>query len=460
MAFTALHPAAGRIDATQPDLGAGLDWGQVYRVRPRVPLTCPECGWGVHAKHSPRRVRYFAHDAGRPPSCELSNESWEHHMLKLELASAIRAAGWYAELEVAAADGSWRADVMASAPDGTRRMAWEAQLSQITIEDIRARTARYRAEGIAVCWVSPRRRAPQWIGAVPAVRVRHPGDTGPWMVDDGIAGFDFAAGGWAVREEELPQFVRWAVLGQLAPARSLPRYQRVTRLVGEEYWTFCRDRWWTSQQSVRAQTEHEQMRQRQEKAKQERAAREQARKEAAARRQAEREAVERQRRAEEARRRRKVQEAEHRLRMEELRRLRAEQEERRAREAAEQKEKERQALEMAKTWWARLSRQQIDELFAAVADRAWHEEHLRVSIPEKPSIAVCFAYGVPLHSQGRFQSLYGIVRPCPALVSLSPQLSFQRVFVRNAQEARELGEVLTGRITHFDLPDHEQLPLC
>ncbi|MEK8141670.1 hypothetical protein NKH18_00825 [Streptomyces sp. M10(2022)] len=35
-------------------------------------------------------------------------------MLKLEMAAAIRDAGWFAELEVPAADGSWRADVMAT----------------------------------------------------------------------------------------------------------------------------------------------------------------------------------------------------------------------------------------------------------------------------------------------------------------------------------------------------------
>ncbi|MET8270745.1 hypothetical protein [Streptomyces sp. NPDC005096] len=52
------------------------------------------------------------------------------------------------------------------------------------------------------------------------------------------------------------------------------------------------------------------------------------------------------------------------------------------------------------------------------------------------------------------------MRPCPDLVSLSPQLSYHRVFVRNAQEAHELSGMLTGRITHFDLPEHEQLSLC
>ncbi|MEU8765026.1 hypothetical protein [Streptomyces sp. NPDC048659] len=65
MPFTAVHPDASRIDATQPDLGRGLEWAQIDNP---CPLTCPECRWGVHAKLSPRRrVPYFAHDPGRPP---------------------------------------------------------------------------------------------------------------------------------------------------------------------------------------------------------------------------------------------------------------------------------------------------------------------------------------------------------------------------------------------------------
>ncbi|MGW3558153.1 competence protein CoiA family protein [Streptomyces sp. NPDC000963] len=145
MPFTALHPDLGRLDATLPDLGRGMAWGQVHKVRPRVPLVCPECAWGVHPKVSGSGVRFFCHDPNRPASCELSNELWEHHMLKLEMAGAIRAAGWFAALEVPAEDGSWRADVM----------AWEAQLSPITLEDIEARTGRYAEEDIRVCWVYP-----------------------------------------------------------------------------------------------------------------------------------------------------------------------------------------------------------------------------------------------------------------------------------------------------------------
>jgi hypothetical protein len=155
MPFTAPHPELGRLDSTLPDLGHDLERGQIHKVHPRVPLTCPDCSWTLHAKVSRRGVRYFCRDRDRPPSCELLNESWEHHMLKLEMAGAIRATGWFAALEVPAEDGSWRADVMAASVGGTRRMAWEAQLSPITVEDIAARTDRYAAEGIRVCWVYP-----------------------------------------------------------------------------------------------------------------------------------------------------------------------------------------------------------------------------------------------------------------------------------------------------------------
>ncbi|SFY44908.1 hypothetical protein OH786_00140 [Streptomyces atratus] len=63
----------------------------------------------------------------RDASAQLRRNTDSRLLGKLEMAGAIRAAGWFAELEVAAADGSWRADVMATSPDGERRMAWEAQ---------------------------------------------------------------------------------------------------------------------------------------------------------------------------------------------------------------------------------------------------------------------------------------------------------------------------------------------
>jgi competence protein CoiA len=84
------------------DLGCGHDWADIHRVR-GVELTCPECGGRVFARVSQYRARHFYHQV-RPPDCELTNESPEHHLLELELELelelAARAAGWHAELEV------------------------------------------------------------------------------------------------------------------------------------------------------------------------------------------------------------------------------------------------------------------------------------------------------------------------------------------------------------------------
>lgn len=489
MPFIALHPEVGRIDATQPDLGAGLAWSQVYKVSPRVPLTCPECTWGVHAKHSPKRVRYFCHDGGRPPECLLANESWEHHMLKLEMAGAIRAAGWYAELEVAAADGSWRADVMASSPDGTQRIAWEAQLSPITVEDIQARTDRYAAEEVAVCWVSPQKKPPVWLGAVPSVRVRVPERSAEtWVVDDGLGGF--ASSTWFFRETQLAQFVKWVVRGQLRVCRSLPHHRRVMRDIGtgSHRW-FVRDLWWTSRQSAEAQYACEQERIRREE--QARRREEEARRQEA--RRLELEAASQARRAAwraspagqqalqrrlEVKKAKALQEAERQAaarrlkaqRDEEKARYRAEVRARQAREFALEQEREaarqaareeleRRAQATAEMWWGQLSGAQVKELFAAVIDTAWKDDGLRVRIPEGGGVAASFAYGVPVHADHR---LYGIVRPCPELLPLSPQLAYHQVFARNAKEARALEEngLRTERLTHLALADHEQMVLC
>ena len=116
----------GVLDATTDPVGSALSWATVHRARPRVTLMCRECGHGLHAKVSPKGLRFFAHDAAAP-RCSLAGETIAHHLLKLQLASCVRDAGWYAELEVAG-DG-WRADVLSSSPDGRVRMAWEAQLA-------------------------------------------------------------------------------------------------------------------------------------------------------------------------------------------------------------------------------------------------------------------------------------------------------------------------------------------
>jgi competence protein CoiA len=185
--MTAQHAEADVLDATTDPLGGDLAWSAVHRARPRVPLTCRECGHGVHAKLSPKGLRFFAHDAVAP-DCSLAGETIAHRLLKLQLASAIRDAGWFAELEVAGE--GWRADVLATSPDGARQIAWEAQLAQITLDDLRERTARMAASGVPVCWVTDHDRP--WIGAVPSIRLTvpvEPGETGSAQVVDGLGTF-------------------------------------------------------------------------------------------------------------------------------------------------------------------------------------------------------------------------------------------------------------------------------
>ena len=167
--MTAQHADVGVLDATMEPLGIGLPWSAIHRARPRPPLSCRECGHGLHAKISPRGLKFFAHDPAAP-ECSLIGETIAHRLLKVQLASSIRDAGWFAELELAGA--GWRADVLATSPDGARQMAWEAQLAQITVEDLRARTARMQESGVSVCWVTDRPRP--WIGMVQSIQVAPP----------------------------------------------------------------------------------------------------------------------------------------------------------------------------------------------------------------------------------------------------------------------------------------------
>ncbi|MEU7414855.1 hypothetical protein AB0B40_37140 [Streptomyces sp. NPDC042638] len=111
------------------------------------------------------------------------------------------------------------------------------------------------------------------------------------------------------------------------------------------------------------------------------------------------------------------------------------------------------AAEVARVGWQDVHPRQRAELFAAVAERAWHDEEVRVEISERPQVAESFAYGIPLFTTGRLRALYGIVRPCPELVCLSPQLEFQHLVVRDEQEARQLAGVMSprARITNLCL---------
>ncbi|MDH6538052.1 competence protein CoiA family protein [Streptomyces sp. SPB4] len=189
MGYTAVHPLWGRLDASLDDLGCGRAWTDVHRVK-ELELACPECGGRVFARVSQRSARHFYHQV-RPEDCELANESPEHHLLKLELAIAARAAGWRADLEVSSETRNWRADVMVFDEHGRPFMALEAQLSPMTPQDARMRTDRYAQDGVAVCWVALQDRP--WERVVPSLRVRFPQQRDkPWMVWHGMVRYAWA----------------------------------------------------------------------------------------------------------------------------------------------------------------------------------------------------------------------------------------------------------------------------
>ncbi|MFI2437385.1 competence protein CoiA [Streptomyces sp. NPDC018693] len=219
MGYTALHAGWGRLDASLDDLGCGRSWADVHRVK-GLELACPQCRGRVFARVSPHRARHFYHQV-RPHDCELANESPEHHLLKLELAVAARAAGFRAELEVCNEARTWRADVLVF--DGQDRpfMALEAQLSPMTPQDARMRTDRYAADGVAVCWVSVEKRP--WERGVASLRVAPPRNRGDaWTVRHGMARFTWAAprtaktkAAWTHIGCSLDDAIRWILQGRV-----------------------------------------------------------------------------------------------------------------------------------------------------------------------------------------------------------------------------------------------------
>jgi competence protein CoiA len=174
----------------------------------------------VFARISPHRARHFYHQV-RPRDCALANESPEHHLLKLELATAARAAGFRAELEVSSEARTWRADVLVL--DGQDRpfMALEAQLSPMTAQDARMRTDRYAADCVAVCWVSLVKRP--WERGVPSLQVAPPRNRrDAWTVRHGMARYTWAAprtvrskAAWTHISCFLEDAVRWILQGRV-----------------------------------------------------------------------------------------------------------------------------------------------------------------------------------------------------------------------------------------------------
>jgi competence protein CoiA len=219
MGYTAVHARWGQLDASLDDLGCGRSWADVHRVK-GLELACPECRGRVFARISPHRARHFYHQV-RPRDCALANESPEHHLLKLELATAARAAGFRAELEVGNEARTWRADVLVFDRQDRPFMALEAQLSPMTPQDARMRTDRYAGDGVAVCWVAMEKRP--WERGVPSLLVAPPrGRRDAWTVRHGMARFTWAAprtvktkAAWTHISCSLNEAVQWILQGRV-----------------------------------------------------------------------------------------------------------------------------------------------------------------------------------------------------------------------------------------------------
>ncbi|GGZ25263.1 hypothetical protein GCM10010300_80890 [Streptomyces olivaceoviridis] len=207
MGFTAVHADWGRLDASLDDLGCGCAWEDVHRIE-GLHLACPECEGQVFARVCSRHARHFYHQQ-RPGECEPANESAEHHLLELELATAARTAGWRTELEVAGETRNWRADVLVLDEQGHAFMALEAQLSPMTPNEVRMRTDRYGHDGVAVCWIGLHGRPCQ--RAVSSLRWTTRTAAGQ-LVRHGLARYTWACARWPRRPA-----------GATSPARSWMR---------------------------------------------------------------------------------------------------------------------------------------------------------------------------------------------------------------------------------------------
>lgn len=180
---------------------------EALRGEAGLQMTC--CDAGARVKRSVRGLPFFAHAARG--ACEYAGESELHAHAKAELLHAAREAGWAADVEVRGRtpDGqTWRADVLCER--GRTRIAFEVQRSGITLQDLHARQATYRASGVRGLWLMRTRerdlrRGQPWQADTPALFMTEQ-RTLPSL---GLA---------------LPEFVHAALGGHLAlfPARVRP----------------------------------------------------------------------------------------------------------------------------------------------------------------------------------------------------------------------------------------------
>ncbi len=180
MAFGVFHVALGiELDLSQPDLGHPTRptlWDELHHHCKRGMLQClqcraerPECPEWMYLRerHGQREAAHFnTAIAGH-------GESDAHKALKERIATAAAAGGFESVLEQRAPHGRRRTDVLVRG-NGVL-LGCEPQLSPITAQTVRKRTAVAQADGITPMWMTDDRKA-QLIDQAPWVRI----DRMPW----------------------------------------------------------------------------------------------------------------------------------------------------------------------------------------------------------------------------------------------------------------------------------------
>ena len=122
------------------------DWGELKKLK----LTLI-CGTRGIPRRSKLGTKHFYHYDLAECDFEHKPESPEHLRIKTVVMLAAREAGWEANEEVRAPDGSWIADVMATR--GDRQYAFEVQWSKQIHSVYQARQDRYTKDGVECLWL-------------------------------------------------------------------------------------------------------------------------------------------------------------------------------------------------------------------------------------------------------------------------------------------------------------------
>lgn len=122
-----------------------------------APFVCPKCRRELILRKGLIKVHHFAH---KPPvACSFgAGETEHHHRAKLEIFDALRSEPNVSHLELERDFGISVADVFAKISGVP--IAIEVQRSNLSVNDIAARTSNYHRLGVAVLWLGLRQSLP------------------------------------------------------------------------------------------------------------------------------------------------------------------------------------------------------------------------------------------------------------------------------------------------------------